>query len=246
MPPGAVHPPFRRNCGSSQDAMARKTEPAEPPVVRARLYLVTPRQIDLSTFPAQLEAALSGGDVASLLIAPEVSAEAHLQRIAEALTPIAQARDVAVMVLDDTRAMGRAKADGVHVEAGSAALAEAVERLQGRAIVGAGNVKTRHEAMEAAEAGVDYVMFGLIAREDDEEGHRKSLDFGWWWAAVFETPCVVLAGRTAASIEAAADTGAEFVAVRNYVWDHPDGPAAAVRAANATLDAVAERRGAAP
>ncbi|WP_181706658.1 thiamine phosphate synthase [Chthonobacter rhizosphaerae] len=210
---------------------------------RARLYLVTPRAIDLSAFPATLEAALAGGDVASLLIAPEVSSEAHLQRIAEALTPIAQARDVAVLVADDTRAMGRAKADGLHVEAGLEALAEAVEKFEGRSIVGAGNLKTRHEAMAAGEAGADYVMFGLLAREDDEEAHRKTLDLGAWWASLFEPPCVVLAGRTRQSVEDCAATGAEFVAVRGFVWDHPDGPAAAVAEANAILDAVHGRIG---
>ncbi|WP_075215267.1 thiamine phosphate synthase [Mongoliimonas terrestris] len=210
---------------------------------RARLYLVTPRTLDLATFPALLEAALSGGDVASLLIAPEVSSEAHLQRIAEALTPIAQARDVAVLVVDDTRAMGRAKADGLHVEAGPEALEEAIERFEGKSIVGAGNLKTRHEAMAAGEAGVDYVMFGLLSRDDDPEAHRKTLDLGGWWAGLFEPPCVVLAGTTAESIEDCAETRAEFVAVRGFVWDHPDGPAAAVGAANALLDAVHARIG---
>ncbi|WP_181703102.1 thiamine phosphate synthase [Chthonobacter albigriseus] len=223
--------------------MAKKTQKAAPPPPRARLYLVTPRQIDLQTFPALLEAALAGGDVASLLIAPEVSADAHLQRIAEALVPIAQARDVAALVIDDTRAMGRSKADGLHVEAGITALAEAVEKLEGRAIVGAGNLKTRHEAMEAAEAGTDYVMFGLLSREDDDETHRKTLDFAWWWAEMFEIPCVALAGRSLESVEETAETGAEFVAVRSFVWDHPDGPGAAVAEINRVLDAVHARRG---
>lgn len=211
---------------------------------RARLYLVTPRQIDLAGFAPQLEAALAGGDVASLLIAPEVSSEAHLQRIAEALVLIAQAREAAALVMDDSRAMGRSKADGIHVESGgSAAVAEAAEKWQGKAIVGAGNLKTRHEAMEAAEAGADYVFFGLIDRPDDPEVHRKTLDFGTWWAELFEPPCVLLAGLSAASIEACAAAGADFVAVRGFVWDHPDGPAAGVRDANAILDAVQARTG---
>lgn len=207
--------------------------------MRARLYLITPRSVDLSTFPTTLADALSGGDVASLLVAPEVSAEAHLQRIAEELAPVAQARDVAVLVADDTRAMARAKADGVHVTGGIAALGEAVERLQGRSIVGAGGLKSRHDAMEAAEAGADYVFFGMLDREEDPEVHRKSVDYGAWWADLFEPPCVVMAGSDLASVEVAARTGADFVAVRAAVWDHPDGPAAAVREANAILDRIA-------
>ena len=211
--------------------------------MRARLYLITPRTIDLGSFLPTLEAAFSGGDVASLLIAPEVTADAHLQRIAEELTPITQARDVAALVVDDTRAMGRAKADGLHVTGGLPALTDAVEKLQGRSIVGAGNLKTRHDAMEAAEAGADYIFFGMLDLPEEADAHRKTLDFGAWWADLFEPPCVVLAGTSMQSVEDCALTGADFVAVRGAIWDHPAGPAAAIREANAILDQVAARVG---
>jgi thiamine-phosphate pyrophosphorylase len=211
--------------------------------LRARLYLVTPRRIDLSAFAPDLSAALAAGDVASVLIAPEVTAEAHLQRIAEALVPTIQAAGAAALVRDDSRAMGRSKADGLHVTEGVAALAEAVERLSGKAIVGAGEIKTRHAAMEHAEAGADYVFFGLLDLPEAGEAHPKTLDLGGWWADLFEPPCVLLAGRTMASVEDCARTGADFVAVRDAVWDHPDGPAAAVREINAILDRVAAEAG---
>jgi thiamine-phosphate pyrophosphorylase len=214
--------------------------------LRARLFLITPREIDLATFAPRLEEALSGGDVASLLIAPAVSSEAHLQRIAEALVPIAQKHDVAALVADDTRAMGRSKADGLHVTAGPAALAEAVEKLQPKSIVGAGELRTRHDAMAAGEAGADYLLFGLLDLPEDPGPHRKTLDLGAWWADLFEPPCVLLAGTEEESIGVCARTGADFVAVRAFVWNHPDGPAAAIRAANAALDAAAEGRGDAP
>ena len=207
--------------------------------MRSRLYLVTPRDVDLAVFLPKLEEALGAGDVASLLIAPEVSSEAHLQRIAEALVPIAQAHDVAALVKDDSRAAGRSKADGLHVEAGPEGLAEAIERLQPKMIVGAGNLRTRHEAMAAGEAGADYVFFGLLDLPADEEAHRKTLDLGGWWADLFEPPCVLLSGRSMRSVEDCAATGADFVAVREAIWDHPEGPAAAVRAANAALDRAA-------
>jgi thiamine-phosphate pyrophosphorylase len=214
--------------------------------VRARLYLVTPRQVDLAAFQPELEAALSGGDVASVLIAPEVTAEAHLQRIAEALVPTIQAAGAAALVRDDTRAMGRSKADGLHVTTGVASLAEAVEKAAGRAIVGAGELRSRHEAMEAAEAGADYVFFGLLSLAESDEVHRKTLDLGTWWAELFEPPCVLLAGNTMVSVEDCARAGADFVAVRDAIWDHPDGPAAAVSEANAVLDRVAAEPGDAP
>jgi thiamine-phosphate pyrophosphorylase len=207
--------------------------------LRARLFLITPRAVDAATFAPQLEAALAAGDVASLLIAPDVATTAELQAIAEALVPIAQRHDVAALVIGDSRVMGRAHADGIHIEAGEAALKDAIDALQPKSIVGAGNLRVRHEAMEAGEAGADYIFFGLLDLEEGEEPHRKTLDLGAWWAELFEPPCVLLAGRSMASVEACARTGADFVALRAAVWEHPDGPAAAVAEANAVLDRVA-------
>lgn len=196
--------------------------------VVTRLYLITPRDIDLNTFPAILTDALKGGDVASLLIAPVGLGDMALQRIAEILTPIAQEAGAAVMVRDNTRAAARAKADGVHVEAGLVELKEAIGALQPQRMVGAGNILTRHDAMEAAEAGADYVFFGLLDRPEDAEAHPKSLDFADWWVPVFETPCVVLGGSSIASIEEVAATGADFIALRDAVWNDPRGARAAI------------------
>lgn len=207
--------------------------------MRARLFLITPETIELSTFIPNLKAALSGGDVASLLITPVDD----YQTVAETIAPLAQAAGVAVLVQDDSRTMGRAKADGLHVTAGPAMLAEAVERLQPKAIVGVGAVKTRHEAMAAGEAGVDYVLFGMLDKPEEADAHRKTLDLGGWWAELFEPPCVLLAGTSDESVRTCAATGADFVAVRHGVWDDPAGPAAAVARFNGVLDAVAAERG---
>ncbi len=203
--------------------------------MRARLFLITPETIDLPVFLPKLEAALSAGDVASLLITPVDD----YQAVAEAIVPVAQARGVAVLVVDDSRVMGRSKADGLHVAAGPSALADAVGTLQPKSIVGAAGIKTRHDAMAAGEAGADYVFFGMLDKPEDAEAHRKTLDLGGWWAELFEPPCVLLAGTSDASVEACAATGADFVAVRHAVWDDPAGPAAAVARLNGVLDAVA-------
>lgn len=209
--------------------------------MRARLFLITPRLVDPAEFAPRLETALAAGDVATVLIAPQVSSASHLQRIAECLVPIIQRHDAAALLVDDGRIMSRTKADGVHIEAGSAALAEAISTLQPKSIVGAGNLRGRHEAMMAGEAGADYVFFGLLDLEETAEPHRKTLELGAWWAELFEPPCVLLAGSSIASLRPCALTGADFVAVRDAVWNHPDGPAAAIRQANAILDEVSER-----
>ena len=207
--------------------------------MRARLFLITPRIVDAAALAPQLEAALAAGDVASLLIAPDAVSDNDLQAIAETLVPIAQKHDVAALVLGNSRVMGRARADGIHIEAGETALKEAVEALQPKSIVGAGNLRARHEAMEAGEAGADYIFFGLLDLEEGDEAHRKTIDLGAWWAELFEPPCVLLSGRSMESVEACARTGADFVALRAAVWEHPEGPAAAIAEANAILDRVA-------
>ena len=79
----------------------------------------------------------------------------------------------------------------------------------------------------------------VLDLEEGDDAHRKTIDLGAWWAELFEPPCVLLSGRSMASVEACARTGADFVAVRAAVWEHPDGPATAIAEANAILDRVA-------
>ena len=201
----------------------------------ARLYLVTPRDVDITTFPAVLEGALAAGDVASLLIAVEGGSDMTRQRLAEILTPIAQKRGVAVLVRNDTRATGRAKADGIHVDTGTADLKSALESFHPASIVGCGNLATRHEAMEAGETEVDYVFFGDLDAPETADGQARARDLAEWWVPLFQPPVVLLAGSDLASLDAAADTGAEFVALRDAIWNDPRGPAEAVAEANRRL-----------
>ncbi len=204
----------------------------------ARLCLVTPRSIDLASFPASLEAAVAAGDVASLIIDLPTASDADRRRAADHLTPIAQGHDVAVLVRNDTRAGGRAKADGVHVDTGLADLRAALDTFHPAGIVGVGGLETRHEAMEAGETEVDYVFFGDLDRPEEPEAARRALDLAAWWTPLFEPPVVLLGGSTLPSCDEAAATGAEFVALRDAIWNDPRGPAEAVREASARLAAV--------
>ena len=203
----------------------------------ARLVLVTPRTIDLATFPATLEAAVAAGDVASLIVAIEGGSEMTRQRIAEILAPIAQEHDVAVLVRNDTRTAGRAKTDGVHVDTGPADLTNALDTFHPDGIVGVGGLETRHEAMEAGETEVDYVFFGDLDRPETPETAPRALDLAAWWVPLFEPPVVLMGGADLAACEAAAATGAEFVALRDAIWTDPRGPAAAVAEATERLAA---------
>jgi len=208
--------------------MTDRTEPA-------RLFLVTPPNADAATFAPRLQEALAAGDVAAVLIADGGEA------LAVALVPVVQQAGAAALVLDDTRLAGHAKADGVHVTTGPADFKLALESFKPKRIVGAGNIATRHAAMEAGEAGADYLFFGRPHGDTHDAPHPGALDLAEWWSDLMEVPAVAMAGRAPASIAEAAATGAAFVAANESIWSHPDGPAEAIRAANAILQREGRR-----
>ena len=209
--------------------------------IRPRLVLVTSELTDADAEP-KMRAALSGGDVATVLIDPAGRDEAAFQAFAEVLVPLIQAAGAAAIVVDDSRAAGRVKADGLHLSGGDIeALGEAVTRHQPRLIVGASGFETRHEALEAGERMPDYVLFGRFGADADAEPHHKSVALAEWWAEIVELPCIVLGGGDMSTLEAAAETGAEFIALSRAVFGENVDPAAAVGAANEAFDAFFER-----
>ena len=208
-------------------------------VSRCRLCLVTPPAADPDAFAPKLARALGGGDVASVVIATGAGDPAALQRAAEKFVPIVQARGAAALILNDTRIAGRAGADGVHVDGGPADLADAIAALRPRKIVGAGDIRSRHDAMVAGEADPDYVFFGRLDGDTGPEIFDKALDLAAWWSSMFIIPAIVMGGRDVASVRAAADAGIEFVALCRAAFDSDD-PAAAVAEANRLLSATLE------
>ena len=141
----------------------------------------------------------------------------------------------------DTRIAGRVKADGIHIEGGKAALAEAIEHFQPKLIVGAGGAKTRDDALELGEERPDYIFFGRFGYDNKPEPHPRNLSLGEWWAEMIQIPCIVLAGSDIASVEAVAATGADFVALSSAVFADGVDPKAAIARANAILDETAPR-----
>ena len=203
-------------------------------VSRCRLCLVTPPVVDPATFPARLAEALVSGDVATLFIDTSGS-PASRQRIAEVLVPVAQAAGVAALVVNDTRLLGRTGADGIHIDTGLVDLRAALDRFRGKHIVGAGGIRSRHDAMERGEREPDYLFFGRLDGDTGDAIFPKALDLAAWWCGLFEIPAIVMGGRSLASVAEAAEAGIEFVALRLAVWEHPTGPAAAIAEANRLL-----------
>lgn len=194
-----------------------------------RLFLVTPPDADPARFPGQLRAALSAADIAAVLIAGKGSAPA--EELAAELTPIIQEAGAAALIADDTRLAGHTRADGVQIGGNLSDLEAAVRSFHPKRIVGAANIRSRDAAMDVGEAGADYVFFGRPHGDTHDESHPKAVELAEWWSETTEVPAVLMAGRSLASIETAAATGAAFVAVNQAVWTHPAGPAEAVRLA---------------
>jgi len=202
-----------------------------------RLYLITPPAVaDLDAFARQLESALAAGDVAALQVRVKPAADDEVRAVVRRLLPVAQSHGVAVILNDRPDLARELGCDGVHLGQDDASVAEA-RRLMGRdAMIGVTCHDSRHLAMEAAEAGADYVAFGAFFPTGTKATtHRPEPAILSIWQETMEIPCVAIGGITAENAAGLAAAGADFVAVSSGVWGHPDGPAAAVRAIEAAL-----------
>ena len=200
-----------------------------------QLYLISPLEVG-GDFPVQLEAALSAGPVAAFQFRVKDVDQHEAAALAEPLQAICAAHDVAFIVNDSVALAKRLKADGVHLGQGDGDVSEARELLGRDAQIGVTCHNSRHLAMEAAEAGADYVAFGAFyPTQTKSVEHIADLDTLQKWSLVTEVPCVAIGGITADNAKPLIDGGADFIAVSNAVWTHPQGPEEAVKAFNALL-----------
>jgi thiamine-phosphate pyrophosphorylase len=213
------------------------------PANRCRLVLVTPDIADAPELADVMANALRGGDVASVIVPQHGLDEKSFQRRCEAVIPVVQAAGAAALVAGDTRVAGRVRADGLHMEIGPDAMAEAVARHAPGLIVGGGNARERHAALSIGEAQPDYVIFGSIGGDIKPEPHPKNLALAEWWADMIEIPCILMGGTSAAFVEEMAATGAEFIAFGQAVFSEPADAPRIVAEINAVLDEKAPRFG---
>jgi thiamine-phosphate pyrophosphorylase len=207
--------------------------PSRPPA--ARLYLVTPPLADAALDP-DLSTAIGSADVAAVLLRLAPAGEREMIERARKLAPAIQGGGAALLLESLPDLVARAGADGAHLS-GVDALRAALPRLKPDRIAGAGGLRTRHDAMLAAEAGADYVMFG----EPDPQERRPALDAiierVAWWAELFVIPCVAFAGALD-EIAPLSAAGADFVALGDCVFADPRGIRTALAEAAARLAAA--------
>jgi thiamine-phosphate pyrophosphorylase len=209
--------------------------------VSARLYLITPPAFDPAPFAPKLEAALDAGDVACLQLRLKDVDDDTIRRAADVLRPIAQSRDVAFIMNDRPDLALQTESDGVHVGQEDTSYDEARRLLGPDKIVGVTCYNSRHLAIEAADAGADYVAFGGFFRSTTKDTRRiagNDPEILRWWSDIMTVPSCAIGGITPENCGVLVEAGADFLAVIAAVWDHPQGPDAAVKAFNAAIAAA--------
>jgi len=197
-----------------------------------QLYLISPLEVGRD-FPDRLARALDAQlpemPVAAFQFRVKDVEEHEAARLAEPLQKICAERDVAFIVNDSISLAKRLGADGVHLGQKDGDVREARERLGREAQIGVTCHASRHLAMEAGEAGADYVAFGAFFPTGTKDvEHRADPEILTWWQGLFELPCVAIGGITPDNCGPLIDAGADFLAVSGAVWNGDE--AAAVRA----------------
>jgi thiamine-phosphate pyrophosphorylase len=191
----------------------------------SRLYLITPPRIDdLGAFAKTLEAVIKAGDVACLQLRLKDTPDADILATASALFPMAQDFGVACLINDRPDLAKQAGAVGQQ----DATIPHARKLIGSDGIVGVTCHDSRHLAMEAAEAGADYVAFGAFFDTATKVPLcRATPEILSWWQEVMEVPCVAIGGINPDNGEELIRAGADFLAVSAGVWNWHKGPEAA-------------------
>jgi thiamine-phosphate pyrophosphorylase len=200
---------------------------------RPQTYLITPPEIDLGRFPDRLAAVLDTVDVACVRLALSARDEDHIARAADACRETAHARDVALVIEAHVRLVDRLGLDGVHLTDGARSVRQIRKDLGPDAIVGTFCGASRHDGMNAGEAGADYVAFGPVGDTALGDGSRAGFELFAWWSEIIEVP-VVAEGALTAELVAQLGPVTDFLGIGAEIWAAQE-PAAAIRALLAPL-----------
>ena len=214
---------------------------------RTRLYLITPPQLHVTEFTALLDETLAAGDVACLQLRLKntdnhAADEALIAEAIAQLMPVAHRHDVAFILNDNPELAAKYDCDGAHIGQDDMAYKAARAIMGDDKIIGVTCHESKHLAMEAGEAGADYVAFGAFYETQTKQAKTQaSPDILSFWQEFVELPCVAIGGITPDNAAPLVAAGADFIAASGGVWQHGDGAAQAVRAFNEIFDATHEK-----
>lgn len=194
-----------------------------------QLYLISPLDVG-GDFPDRLRAALEAGPVAAFQFRVKDIDQHTAARLAAPLQAICAEHDCAFIVNDSIALAKRLGADGVHLGQGDGDPREARDVLGRDAQIGVTCHNSRHLALEAGEAGADYVAFGAFYPSETKQAkYQAEPEILSWWSSMMELPCVAIGGITTANAAPLVEAGADFLAVSGGIWNHAGGAASAVR-----------------
>jgi thiamine-phosphate pyrophosphorylase len=201
--------------GRHADSMGT-SQTTVPPREPARLYLVTPPIGDAGAVADGLADALNAADIAAVLVRLGAGDErTQIERV-KALRILIQSNGAALLLDGRPELVVSTEADGAHL-IGTTAFQASAGALKPKFIAGCGGLATRHDAMEAAEAGADYVMFGEPGSDGRKPAFDALLERVAWWSEIFQVPCVAYADSLDET-EALAKAGADFIAIGESIW----------------------------
>lgn len=199
-----------------------------PETERPQIYLLTPPEIELSTFPARLDDVLDVHDIACIRLALSTRDEDKIARAADAVREVAHAHDVALVIDSHVGLAERLGLDGVHLTDGARSIRKVRKQLGRDAIVGAFCGASKHDGMTAGETGADYIAFGPVGQTGLGDGTVADRDLFEWWSAMIELP-VVAEGALTEEIVADLAPVTDFFAIGEEIWREDDAAAALTR-----------------
>lgn len=199
-----------------------------PDTERPKIYLLTPPEFELSAFPARLDEVLDAHEIACLRLSLATKDEDRLSRAADAVRVVAHAHDVALVIDSHVGLVERLGLDGVHLTDGARSVRKVRKQLGADAIVGAFCGASRHDGMNAGEAGADYVAFGPVAATGLGDGTLADHELFEWWSEMIEVP-VVAEGALTEDVVARLAPVTDFFAVGEEIWREDDAVAALAR-----------------
>ena len=186
-----------------------------------QIYLLTPPDFELSSFPNRLDDVLDAHDVACVRLAMATRDEDRISRSADVVREVCHRADVALVIEDHVGLVERLGLDGVHLTDGARSVRKVRKDLGGDAIVGTYCHASRHDGMTAGETGADYVSFGPVSGSALGDGMLADPELFGWWSEMIELPVVAEGGITEDAIRALAPV-TDFVAIGEEIWRTDD------------------------
>ena len=184
---------------------------------RPQIYLITPPAVDIDVFPETLAQVLDGADIACVRLDLASRNETEVSRTADTLRAVCHARDVALVIADHVLLSERLGLDGVHLGDAARSVRSARKALGPDAIVGSFCGTSRHDGMNAGEAGADYVSFGPVGASALNDGARAGFDLFQWWSEMIEVPVVAEGALTRDDIRTLAPV-TDFFGIGQEIW----------------------------